>query len=153
MGESINQKVSDSEFYMWRAIFAFSLSDHVLTLEKQDLLQSYLTMSPFSATQLSTLKADFGRPQNVEALYKKITNPAHKERFCVLARALAWSDGDMQQQEAAILRKVACLGNGADDDVLRRTRHHPHLDDYYQQYAKAGMVGLYKMPPNVEMRV
>lgn len=144
--------VHESEFYMWRAVFAFSLVDNNLTLEEQGLLQSYLRKASFSADQLDTLKHDFDHPQNVEALYKKITRAEDKERFCILARALAWSKGNMERQEAVILKHVSCLGGGADDDVLKSTRDHPHLDHYYQHYAKAGMAGFFKPPPAMQMQ-
>lgn len=144
--------VSESEFAMWRAVFAFSLVDNMLSMEEQQLLHSYLNAVPFSQSQLDTIKNDFSKPQDVEALYKKITDPKHKERFCVLARALVWCEGDMVRQEEEILKKVSCLANKADDDVLQRTRNHPHLNSYYQNYARAGLVGLMKAPPMVQLR-
>ena len=147
------QTVTDSEFAMWRAVFAFSLVDNMLTLEEQRLLQSYLNSVPFSPVQLDIIKADFKHPQNVETLFQKITEPRHRERFCVLARALVWCEGNMIRQEEEILRRVACLGHGADFDMLRGTRNHPHLEPYYREYARAGMVGLMKSPPLVQMLV
>ena len=143
--------IPQSEFYMWRAVFAFSLVDHMLSLEEQKLLQSSAKTVPFSQTQIDILKNDFKKPQNVEDLYRKITNPKDKQRFCVLARALAWCEGNMDRQEETILKKLSCLAKGADDDVLSRTRGHPHVDAYYRQYTKAGMVGLFKTPPAVKM--
>lgn len=59
----------------------------------------------------------------------------------------------MDKQEEAILKKVACLARGADDDILFRTRNHPQIDVYYQQYAKAGTMGLFKDRPTVWVRV
>lgn len=138
---------------MWRAVFAFSLVDNMLSMEEQRLLQTYLNAVPFSPAQLDILKQDFRTPQDVETLYKQITDPAHKERFCVLARALVWCEGHMERQEEAILKKVACLGQGDDLNILRGTRNHPHIEDYYQHYARAGVVGLVKARPIVTMRV
>ena len=138
---------------MWRAVFAFSLVDNMLSIEEQRLLQSYLNAIPFSPAQIDILKNDFREPQDVEALYRLIDNPEHRERFCILVRALVWCEGNMEKQEERILRNVSCLGQGADADVLRRTRNHPHLDDYYQHYARAGVVGLMKMKPIMSMRV
>ena len=151
MAQKSKPGVSESEFYMWRAVFAFSIVDNMLSMEEQRLLHSYLNAVPFSEVQLATIKDDFKAQQDVEALYKKITDPKDRERFCVLARALVWCEGDMEKQEEAILKKVACLGKGAYDDVLKSTRNHPHLDAYYQQYAKAGVVGLIKVPPSIQL--
>lgn len=152
MGTASHEKVGDSEFYMWRAVFAFALVDNVLSLEEQTLLQAYLKVAPFSFQQIAVLKSDFERPQNIEAFYKKITRSQDKEKFCILARAIAWCEGDMQRQEQAILKKVSCLKDRADDDVLRRTRNNPHIETYYQEYAKAGMMGLHKTLPALELR-
>lgn len=143
--------IPESEFNMWRAVFAFSLVDNVLSVEEQKLLKSSTISIPFSAAQLAALKEDFKKPQDIELLYRKITAPKDKERFCVLARALVWCEGNMDAQEERILKKVFCLKNGADDDVLRRSRNNKHLHDYYKSYAKAGMAGLYKEPPGMRM--
>jgi hypothetical protein len=143
-------KISDSEFAMWRAVFAFSLVDNMLSMEEQGLLRSYLNSVPFSPAQLEIIKADFMRPQNVEAMYKKITEPAHKKRFCVLARALVWCEGDMDLQEAEILRRVACI-KGVDEAILRESRDHPNLENFHQKYAKAGLVGLMKTNAGFQM--
>ena len=151
MGEKMG--VSDSEFNMWRAVFAFSLVDHVLSIEEQTLLQSYLATVPFSYSQLKTLRNDFVEPQDVEDMYAKITEKKDKERFCMLARALVWSEGNMDEQERTILRRLSCMKSGMDSDILKGTRNHPHLNDYYQHYAKSGMVGLMKARPQVEIRV
>lgn len=128
--------LSDSEFHMWRAVFAFSLADNLLSLEEQGMLRSYVRSVPFSPAQLAILKNDFNKPQNVEAMYKKITDPEHKQRFCMLARALAWCEGDMDEQEEKILRRVSCLAHGEDNRIFRESRTHPGLHDVYQAYMK-----------------
>jgi len=143
--------VSESEFAMWRAVFAFSIVDNALSLEEQELLRSYLRTVPFSETQMDTLKKDFEAPQNVEAMYRKITNPEHKKRFCILARALVWCEGDMDMQEEKILRRVACLKDVPENDFLRASRDHPDLEEFYTHYARAGVVGLMRASPGLRM--
>lgn len=145
--------VSDSEFFMWRAIFAFALVDNLLTLEEQTLLQSYESQAPFSNAQRDILKQDFGNPQDVVQLYRQITNEEDKKRFCILARALSWCDGDMDMQEAGILKKASCFSGPPESEVLASTRNHPHIQTYYQQYAKAGVSGLFKAPPVLALQV
>jgi hypothetical protein len=132
--------ISDSEFIMWRAVFAFATVDGVLSLEEQQLLQSYRHKVPFSMKQLEVLGQDMKEPQDVVALYKKITRPEHKKRFCVLARALSWCEGDMDKQEQAILKHLDCFKTGADANILRSTRGNPHVHDFYQEYARVGTV-------------
>ncbi len=40
MDETIKEGITESELYMWRAVFAFSLVDNILSLEEQKILQS-----------------------------------------------------------------------------------------------------------------
>jgi len=150
MGESAG--VSESEFNTWRAVFAFTLVDHVLSLEEQKLLKSYKAQVPFSRSQLEILNADFEKPQDVEAFYRKITKAEDKKRFCVLARAVVWTDGDMDAQEIEILKRVSCLKEPEEREILSGTRGHPHVEHYYQQYSKAGVVGLFEAPHVLEMQ-
>lgn len=145
--------ISDSEFYMWRAVFAFATVDGILSLEEQQLLQSYRHKVNFSMDQLEILRRDMTTPQDVMALYKKITEHEHKKRFCILARALSWCEGDMDMQEQAILKRLECFKSGPDAEILRSTRGHPHVLDFYQEYAKAGIVGMRKGNAAVQMRV
>lgn len=144
--------VGESEFYMWRAVFAFTYVDNILSLEEQELLQAYLKKVPFSTEQLATLKNDLQNPKDVVGLYRKITRSEDKERFCVLARAIVWCEGDITAQEKAILKKVSCFDEDEEMEILESTRDHPYLKTYYQQYARAGMMGLIDIPHSVELR-
>jgi hypothetical protein len=144
--------VPDSEFYMWRAVFAFAFADNILSLEEQDVLRSYINSVEFSKMQLSIIQEDFRHPPNVVNLHRKITRQQDRERFCVLARTLVWCDGDMDRQEAEILKRVSCIkDNDAYMEALRSSR--TAAPDFYENYARASVAGLFKMPPNVEMRV
>lgn len=151
MGQSMG--ISDSEFNMWRAVFAFALVDNVLSLEEQEMLRSYKAQVPFSLQQLQILSSDFSTRQDVEGFFKKITEDKDKKRFCVLARAIVWSDGDMDKQEEEILKRVACLKTEEHRHHLVETRGHRFIDEYYQQYAKAGVVGLSDTPHILQMQI
>ncbi len=144
--------ITDSEFAMWRAVFAFSFVDNSLSIEEQELLRSYLAKVSFTPPQLATLRADMQKPQNVEALYKQITDAKDKKQFCLLARALVWCEGNMEKQEEAILKRVACLKDDSELEHLHASRDHPHINDYYQQYARSGVIGLFKEPPRVQLQ-
>lgn len=145
-----NRPVNNSEFTMWRAVFAFALVDNVLSLAEQTLLRTYYSAIPFSDVQREVLKEDFLKPQSVEDLFNRITDPEHRLRFCALARALVWCEGDMDKQEEQILRRVKCLGG---ESILRESRTHPHLDDYHKQYARGGVRGIMKPRPIVWMTI
>lgn len=147
--------ISESEFAMWRAVFAFSFVDNSLSLEEQKLLHSYLRKVPFTKSQLAVLREDLRKPKKVTDLYKGITDSKDKKQFCLLARALAWCEGNMDRQEEEILRRVSCLKDieESDNDPLKETRNHPDLSHYYQQYARSGVVGLLKEPSRLRIRV
>jgi len=147
------QTINDSEFTMWRAVFAFSLVDHNLELEEQKLLSQYLSSVPFSHDQIETIRRDFLMPQDVEALFNAISNPDHKKRFCELARTLVWSKGDMDLQEKTILRRVSCLGHGQNRTVLRESRESDSIRRYHDSYEKAGISGQQPLPLLFETRV
>ncbi len=141
---------------MWRAVFAFTFVDSTLSLEEQELLQSYLSKVPFTTDQLATLRQDLIHPQKVEDLYGRVTDAKDKERFCVLCRAIVWCEGDMIHQEKMILQKLGCLKADLQsqfEQELEATRDHPSLHEYYKHYARSGMVGLLKSRPTVELRV
>lgn len=145
--------VDESEFYMWRAVFSFSVADHRLSDEKRRLLKACLVEVAFSKQQLELFRADFEQPQNVVTLYEKITAPEHRQKFCALARALVWCDGDLDRQEDIILKHLPCLGGGEGAELLFRSRHRSHAEACSHLYEKAGMAGFFKVPPSVEVRV
>jgi len=146
--------MTESEFYMWRTLFAFTYVDNNLSLEEQDILHAFLSKVSFTKTQRDTLKDDLLHPKDVVSLYRKITRKEDKERLCVLARAIVWCEGDMDAQERKILKKLSCLSEPEEEEILHSTRNHPHIHDYYQHYAKAGMMGLAGLPQqhSVQMR-
>jgi hypothetical protein len=81
--------VGESEYCMWRAVFAFALADKILSLEKQDFLRCLRRRARFSPRQLALLRRDFADPPDVEEMYRRITRPEDKARFFTLADALA----------------------------------------------------------------
>lgn len=132
---------------MWRAVFAFSLVDNVLSMEEQELLRSYFSSIPFSYDQKEILKGDLASPKNVQVMYGHITEQKHKERFCMLARALVWCEGDMDRQEEIILKRLNCIKGSVDAELVRQSRYSSDLEDYYKHYARAGVAGLMKAQP------
>ena len=138
--------VADSEFNMWRAVFAFSLVDRLLTVEEQSLLSGYLSSVPFSLEQKNILLDDFKNPQDVEKFYNKISDSKDRARFCELARTLVWSKGDMDLQEKTILRRVSCLGSKEGAELLHKSRTSEWVLGYTDRYEQAGILGMLKHP-------
>jgi hypothetical protein len=138
--------VPESEFNMWRAVFAFSLVDRILTVEEQSLLSGYLSSVPFSPGQKDVLLNDFKYPHDVEKFYNLIEAEKDRIRFCELARALVWSKGDMDLQEKIILRRVSCLGNDLGRSALRQSRDSRWLSHWTDRYEAAGILGMLQHP-------
>jgi len=142
----------DSEFYMWRALFAFAMADGELTAAELDLLHEYKEYVHFSAHQLQILHDDFLAPKHPEDMYKKITADEDKHRFCIMARALAWSEGDLGKQEERILKHVSCLNSKEHSDVFQDTREHPAIESFVDRYSHSGTLGFMQAPRIVELR-
>lgn len=145
--------MTESEFFMWRAVFSFAFVDSGLSMSERELLSSYLAKADFSEVQKHILKEDINDPPDVQDMYSHVTRPQDKEKFCSLARALAWSEGNIDLQERAILKKLSCFKGGDDRDLLMKSRDESHVHDYYQHYAKSGVIGLMSYPKMVEQRV
>lgn len=146
--------VSESQFSMWRAVLAFAFVDNNLSIEEQQTLNRYVFSVPFSDAQLKILRGDFSSPQNVEELYKKITESGDRKRFCEMARVLAWCEGDITKQEEKILKRLSCLKNDA-EETLKSTRDSDFIKHYHSQYEKAESMAAYfaSNKPYVEIRV
>lgn len=155
MGQQANPSggVPDSEFSMWRSVFAFAFVDQILSIEEQELLRSYLSQANFSDRQINILREDLRDPPDLNQMYQRITETKDKKRFCVLARALAWCEGNIDHQEKEILKRVSCLGEPQHSDFLYGTRGDAHIKTYYQEYARSGMAGILKTHPNLLMNI
>lgn len=100
------KEITESRFYMWRAIFAMAHADGVVTDEETEFMKEYLNSLNFSDTQRNILKEDMAAPQSVPDMFSKITAQSDRSQFFYFARLLAWSDGDFDAQERAILDKL-----------------------------------------------
>jgi hypothetical protein len=98
--------VSDSEFNMWRAIFACAHADDVVTQEERRFMRKALNATAFSAEQRGVLEGDIEVKQDIAAMYKLVTDQEDRSRFFYFARMLFWCDGDFGQQEQAILTEL-----------------------------------------------
>ncbi len=47
-------------------------------------------------------------------------------------------------------KKVSCFDE-TEEEILHSTRHHPHIHNYDQQYAKAGMESLFRRPSSFKV--
>lgn len=98
--------VTNSRFYMFRAVFALAHADNFLALEEQDMLYKHLDNVPFSEDQLNILQDDVARKQDVDEMFDRITDPADIETFFKLAEAVVWSDGSLSAKEGETLDRL-----------------------------------------------
>ena len=61
-------KISESEFYMWRALFALAHADDVLHKDEVTYLAEILEDVPFTEEQTNTLRDDIYHPKNIRLL-------------------------------------------------------------------------------------
>lgn len=95
--------MSESQFYMWRAIFALAHADHVVTAEELDFMQGILQSESFTPDQKAVLEKDITEPQDITKMFMSIAEEEDRSHFFYFARMLCWSDGDFDEQEQKIM--------------------------------------------------
>lgn len=126
--------ITESRFYMWRAVFAFVHADHKVTEEEREFAQKYLQSVDFSKAQKEQLLQDLEDPQSPADMYSKITQAEDRGEFFQFARMLCWCDGDYAVQEEMIFEKLKDTQlSTLDRDNLRQeieeTRYHEYLKE------------------------
>lgn len=91
---------------MWRAIFALSHADRVVTDEERRFMLKALDEEPFSDDQRRILRDDMEKPQNVAVQFGHITDPEDRHRFFYFARMLTWCDGDFSPEEQKMVMEL-----------------------------------------------
>ena len=102
MTSSVNQ----SQFYMWRTLFAVAHADNVVTKEEVEFMAHILEDIDFSEEQTEILKDDIMNAKNVEEMFKGITAQEDRTRFFDFARDLVWVDGDFGSEEQGVMIKL-----------------------------------------------
>ncbi len=113
--------ISDSRFHMWRAVTAMVHADSVVEPHEVNFIVENIRKLPFTEAQMAVLLGDLKTPVDMEENFLKITAPRDKEDFFHLAQAIAWSDGDFDAQEQALLNKIRALPRAKSDIVLMET--------------------------------
>lgn len=101
--------LTESQFYMWRTLFAVTHADDVVTGEEIRFMMEALEDIPFTAEQQEILKDDISTPQDIEEMFKQISNPKDQALFFNFARDLVWIDGDYGSEEQDIMLKLKRL--------------------------------------------
>lgn len=101
----INQ-VSESEFYMWRTLFAMSHADDIVTEEERRFMRDALDEIAFSPDQRMTLLDDMDEPQDILEMFSKIGDAQDQARFFKFARELVHIDGDYGSEEQKVMLEL-----------------------------------------------
>ncbi len=107
--------VSESEYYMWRTLFAVAHADHVVTDEEVRFMATALADVSFSEEQRAQLHEDAKNAQDIEAMYKMITEPKDQAAFFKFAHELVHIDGDYGEEEQEIMLRLKELHVQATD--------------------------------------
>lgn len=91
---------------MWRAVIAMVHADGVVTPHETAFIQDSIKDARLSKGQMKVLSEDLQTPQDSYLMFSKIVNPEDKKDYFSLARAIGWSDGDLDKQEKLILKNL-----------------------------------------------
>ncbi len=101
-----DKEVTESQFYMWRTLFALAHADHVVTSEEIRFMVEALEDIPFTEEQLRILSDDIATPQDIVQMFGKIAEARDQAEFFKFARELVWIDGHYGQEEREIMLKL-----------------------------------------------
>ncbi len=122
-----NQAISDSRFNMWRAVVSMIHVDGIVTPHEVNCILEFTRDIPFNDEQRGVIERDISSPSPVRDLFSQISSPRDREYFFHLARAVSWSDGDLDAREEALLRELGVIGQ--EGDVLLVA--HRSFEDIY----------------------
>ncbi len=99
-------QITDSRFYMWRAVFAMAHADGKVTQEEIDFIEGYLDKIAFTEQQKMIIRDDLRNPKKVGDMLSHVVNPDDRSDFFQFSTMLAWSDGDYAVSEKAVIERL-----------------------------------------------
>ncbi len=124
MNKNLSDGVTQSQFFMWRTLFAVAHADHIVTDEEIMFMASVLEDVDFSDEQTKILKGDIHNAQDAEKMFLGVTEEQDRLNFFDFARDLVWVDGDFGPEEQSIminLHQRHCREANVDDLVGKIT--------------------------------
>lgn len=106
--------VSESQFYMWRTLFALAHVDRYVSNDELRFMVEALEDVPFLEDQITILKQDIKEPQDVFEMYQNIKDDTDRIEFFRFAHDMVWADGDFGPEEQKIMLKLQ-------EEQVRRT--------------------------------
>ncbi len=118
----MSDAVTNSQFYMWRTLFAMVHVDDVVSEEEVRFMAEAFEDVPFSREQHRVLMDDAKNPQDIIEMFKGISDVQDQAVFFKIARDLVYIDGEYgpEEQEAMLKLKELHLQHGDVDDLIGR---------------------------------
>lgn len=105
-GKNLEASISESRFYMWRAIFAMAHADGVVDAKEEAFIDKYLSSVPFNIHQRTIIEDDIIHPKDPAEMLSNVTDKEDRGMFFQFARAMVWSDGNYDLQEERIMNRL-----------------------------------------------
>lgn len=102
----MKDRISESQFYMWRALFAMAHADNVVTDEEIRYMAEVMEDIPFSEEQQKTLNDDIKNPKDIIQMFDGIKDARDQAKFFKFAQELVWVDGDYGKKEQEIMLQL-----------------------------------------------
>lgn len=99
-------EITDSQFYMWRTLFAMAHVDNTVSDEEVRFMAEALEDIPFSDEQESILRDDIKHPKDVGEMFGRISDDKDQAKFFEFAQKMVWVDGDYGKEEQEIMLKL-----------------------------------------------
>jgi hypothetical protein len=131
--------VTESQFYMWRTLFAMSHADNDVSASEIRFMSEALEDIPFTQEQKAILKEDINQPQDIIQMFSAISDVRDQAEFFSFARTMVWVDGDFGKAEQDIMLKLQKMHiQNADIDKLVGNINLELTDIYDHSPAKVG---------------
>ena len=136
----MSKTITESQFYMWRTLFAISHADNVVSDEEIRFMTEALEDLPFSEEQKEVLRDDIVNGQDIVEMFGKISNNRDQAAFFNFARELVWVDGDYGKEEQDIMLKLKRLHieNVDVDDLIGNVGLQLETDDDDRNFSGSG---------------
>jgi hypothetical protein len=99
--------ITESQFYMWRTLFAISHADQSVSAEEVRFMAEAMEDMPFSPEQKAILSEDINHPKKIGDMFKGITDELDQARFFQFARDMVWADGSFGLDEQKIMLELS----------------------------------------------
>lgn len=132
----MNAGLNPSRFAMWRAVIAMMHADFIVKPHEINFILESIRDLSLAPDQREKLMAEIYTPAPIDDVFHEISSPIDKEDFFHLARAIAWADGDFDENEQQILTRLGGVTfDIADKSAMTRSRK--DFDLYLEQESGA----------------